>query len=143
MMTVRDFKVAMGYDADGWVHERQVGDYVQTYWPSPSGGGAPGWCWCVSKDGQWLGGAWCVGSVRERNLELAQFMMRLRANESRGSRVSQAELAKIREGVLDDAPHLVLQAMHRLAKEVEETRIADTTIETIERTPGSGWGPTS
>ena len=74
-ITLADFKVTAGYKPDGWTHERIVDGYLQVYWPAAMCG-EDGWWWAIGTlDGLWLAGGWALGSVRDRNIDIARALV--------------------------------------------------------------------
>lgn len=74
-ITIADWKESAGLAPDAWAHEREVDGYLQVYWPGDLAG-QQGWWWAIgTRDGRFLAGAWALGSVRDRNMDIARAML--------------------------------------------------------------------
>lgn len=75
-MKLSDFKVTAGIAPDGWAHVRVVDGLRQVYVPGEMAGGA-GWWWAiVGADDDVLTFGWALGTVRDRNVDLARALVR-------------------------------------------------------------------
>lgn len=77
-MTVGQFKIAAGIALDGWAHERVVDGLRHVYVPGEISG-RRGWWWAIATiDGDVLTFGWAAGSVRDRNMDIASALVRVR-----------------------------------------------------------------
>lgn len=78
-MTLEEFKLTTGLYPEDWTHERVVDGLTQAYWPAKLAGES-GWWWCIATAAdQVIGGGWCLGSVRDRNQDIARAMLRFQS----------------------------------------------------------------
>jgi hypothetical protein len=78
-VTLADFKRTAGIEPDGWTHERVVDGLRQVYVPGEVSRGS-GWWWAIIGAGDdVLTFGWALGTVRDRNIDLAHAMVRCQA----------------------------------------------------------------
>lgn len=78
-ITLADFKETAGLQRDGWTHERIKDGMRIITWPDTLRGEF-GWWWAIGTfEGLWLAGGWALGSVRDRNIDIARGLVPLQA----------------------------------------------------------------